>query len=100
MFRDTYADPDGLETVLHEYELSATLDAATLTVQQIEAVPRVLPAPECPWAAASASRLVGVPVIELRQRVGRELRGTATCTHLNDLLRSLAGIPALLAHLG
>jgi len=96
MFRDTYADPDGLETVLHEYELSATLDTGTLTIREIEATPRVLPAPECPWAAASATRLVGVPVTELRTTVSRELRGTATCTHLNDLFRSLAGVPALL----
>ncbi|SHN15791.1 Protein of unknown function [Cryptosporangium aurantiacum] len=98
MFRDTYSDPDGLETVLHEYELSALLDVDSLVITQIEAVPRVLPAPECPWAAASAGRLVGIPVSELRTKVGRELRGTTTCTHLNDLLRSITDVPALLGY--
>ena len=32
-----------------------------------------------------------------RRYVGREFRGTSTCTHLNDLLRSLADLSALLA---
>jgi hypothetical protein len=57
----------------------------------------VLPWDECPGAAGSAARLVGQPVGALRRIVGDELRGTSTCTHLNDLLRSLADVPHLVA---
>jgi hypothetical protein len=55
----------------------------------------VLPWTECPAAAASAGRLDGLRVDELRERVAKEFRGTTTCTHLNDLLRSLADLGAL-----
>jgi hypothetical protein len=57
----------------------------------------VLPYIECPDAAASAGRLTGMSVAELRRRVRQELTGISTCTHLNDLLRSLADIGALAA---
>ena len=33
---------------------------------------------------------------ELHSRVRRELHGTGTCTHLNDLLRSIADAESLL----
>jgi hypothetical protein len=101
MFRDTHVDPDGRETVLHEYSLTATLDPVSLVLSGSEARPHVLPWTECPSAAASAHRLDGHRVSELREVVGREFRGTTTCTHLNDLLRSLAvlgGLTALLPH--
>ena len=54
------------------------------------ATPRVLPWLECPAAAASAARVQGRPVGELRALVKEELVGISTCTHLNDLLASLA----------
>jgi hypothetical protein len=57
----------------------------------------VLPWTECPFAAASAARLDGHAVGELRELVGREFKGTTTCTHLNDLLRSLADLARLVA---
>jgi hypothetical protein len=94
-FRDSHNDVDGLEDVLHEYSLAATVDAATLTVLGSEAEARVLPWPECPEALASAGRITGEPVAKLRWRVMAELKGTTTCTHLNDVLRSLAGVTAL-----
>ena len=53
------------------------------------ATPRVLPWRECPQAAASAGRLVGQRVGDLRALVRDDLVGTSTCTHLNDLLSSL-----------
>ena len=77
-------------------ELTGTQDLAT----NPEATPRALPWPECPQAAASASRLVGQPVGELRDFVRQDLSGTTTCTHLNDLLRSLADVATLAAILG
>lgn len=100
MFRDTYVDSDGQETVLHEYFLTAKVDAMTEVISNCTAWPRVLPWAECPWAASSASRLNGVTLGDLDSFVARELRGTATCTHLNDLLRSLSAVGTLLAQLG
>jgi hypothetical protein len=55
----------------------------------------VLPYPECPWAAASAQRLEGVNVADLPTVVKQEFAGTSTCTHLNDLLRSLRDVHRL-----
>ena len=59
-----------------------------------------LPWPECPAAAASASRLGGQPVANLRDVVRQEFTGITTCTHLNDLLRSLADVATLADALG
>jgi hypothetical protein len=39
--------------------------------------------------------LDGHAVGELRELVRREFKGTSTCTHLNDLLRSLADLGPL-----
>jgi hypothetical protein len=96
MFRDSYGDPDGREVVLHEYRVDLAVDPATLEVLTVTAEPRVLPYDECPAAAASVDRLVGLGAGELRTEVGRRLAGIAGCTHLNDLLRSLACLPGLL----
>ena len=51
MFRDTHKGADGVETVLHEYTVEATVDPSTRQVLQCEATPRALPWPECPHAA-------------------------------------------------
>jgi hypothetical protein len=102
MFRDTYAQPDGAVSVLHEYTLTATVAAvgAVATTSRTggpeerivfcEATPRVLPWAECPQAAASADRLVGRRLDDLRELVRDDLVGTSTCTHLNALLSSLS----------
>ena len=95
MFRDTHVNADNVETVLHEYTLTATVDAATRRFVTCAAVPRVLPWVECPVAAASADRLIGQPVDGVRDFVRSSLRGTSTCTHLNDLLRSLGDVGIL-----
>jgi hypothetical protein len=98
-FRDSHLGEDGLEEVLHEYLLAATVEPGTLTVLGADASARVLPWPECPGAIASAGRIVDGPVSALRQVVASEFTGTTTCTHLNDVLRSLAGVTALAAAL-
>jgi hypothetical protein len=98
MFRDTYVSGAGGENIVHEYQLRARLDA-DLVVTAVSAEPRVLPWTECPMAAASAGRLVGTSVRDLRDRVRQDFKGISTCTHLNDLLRSLATLPALVAEL-
>jgi hypothetical protein len=100
MFRDTHVDTNGAETVLHEYSLNATVDPATLEFIACQARPQVLPWVECPDAAASATRLAGHHVADVRALVGKGFRGTTTCTHLNDLLRSLSDVGALASHLG
>ncbi|WP_034512163.1 DUF2889 domain-containing protein [Blastococcus sp. URHD0036] len=95
MFRDSYTVLSGTETVLHEYDLSARVDRRSGTLVSVEARPRVLPWQECPAAAASATRLAGTPVGDLRARVRAEFGGTSTCTHLNDALRGLEDVAAL-----
>lgn len=96
MFRDTYVRGDGTETIIHEYTLDAVIDTETGILVESRATPRVLPWRECPGAVASAARITGMTLQELHFRVRRELSGTSTCTHLNDLLRSLADAEALM----
>jgi hypothetical protein len=95
-FRDSYVDDEG-ETVVHEYTLLATVDAARETVLAAVATPRVLPWFECPEAAASAGRLAGRTLTSLRAGVRAEFLGATTCTHLNDMLRGLADVGVLAA---
>lgn len=96
MFRDSYVDDDGVETVVHEYGLSACVELETGALTACEAVPGPLPYPECPGAAASTRTLVGTRVHALRGLVPSALTGASTCTHLNDALRALDGVGALL----
>lgn len=95
-FRDSHMDPDGTETAIHEYGVTATVDPATETMVEGAADPRVLPWVECPPAAGSAARIAGLALADLRDTIRAEFTGTTTCTHLNDQLRSLAGVRALL----
>jgi DUF2889 family protein len=96
MFRDSYVRTDGVETIIHEYTLAAVVDADTGVITESRATPRVLPWQECPGAVASAERITGMTLRELHFRVRQELGGTSTCTHLNDLLRSVADAAALI----
>lgn len=96
-FRDSYWEDDGTETVVHEYGVAATFDPATWELSAIAVVPGPLPAPECPMAVPSAQRLVGVAAPRFRDEVRTSFTGTSTCTHLNDVLRSLADAPILWA---
>jgi hypothetical protein len=98
MFRDTYVRSDGVETIVHEYTLVAVVDADTGVIVESRATPRVLPWQECPGAVASAARIAGMTLRDLHFRVRQELSGTSTCTHLNDLLRSVADAEALIDH--
>lgn len=93
-FRDTWCDPVHGPGVLHEYVVCARIDAAG-TLLAVDAQPRVLPYVECPRAAAAPGRLIGRDVTDLARAMPPELAGTSSCTHLNDLLRQLAAVPAL-----
>jgi hypothetical protein len=98
-FRDSHMSPDGLETVVHEYTVHATVDVATGRFLHADADVGALPWPECPLAAPSATRLDGVPVDGIRRLVRETFVGTTTCTHLNDTLRSMQDVGALLSQL-
>jgi hypothetical protein len=95
-FRDSHVDGSGNETVVHEYAVGGSVDARRRLIVDLWARALVLPWTECPAAVASAERLRGTTFDDLRRRVRRELVGTASCTHLNDTLRSLADLGALL----
>lgn len=98
-FQDSATTPQGGRSVVHEYSLSATADPQSLELLSLEAVPHVLPFVECPGATAHLARLIGTPLPDLRAQVLAQLRGTEGCTHLNDAMRALADVPALLASL-
>jgi hypothetical protein len=95
-FRDSWADPAGGEGILHEYVVTARV-APDGTLLEVAAEPRVLPYTECPAAASSPARLVGQHVANT---AAAGLTGPSTCTHLSDLLRSLACVPGLAAQGG
>src|SRR6185437_3962272 len=95
-FRDSHMDDDRVETIVHEYTVAGTVDESTRTITSVRAEVRVLPWQECPGAIGSAARVRGMSLAELRDRVRGEFVGTSTCTHLNDTLRSIADLDALL----
>ena len=95
-FRDSHVDGAGVETIVHEYTVEGSIDASTRTVSSVAASVRVLPWQECPGAIGSAARIRGMTLSEMRDRVRGEFVGTTTCTHLNDTLRAVADLDALL----
>jgi hypothetical protein len=99
MFRDSCWDPDGQESVIHEYQLFAEGDRDTGVLESVTAQPRVLPYPECSEAAPKAAWMQGLPMRDLRREVLARLKSVDCCTHLNDGLRSLAEVPVLAAAL-
>jgi len=94
MFRDTLAEGSGSEVVLHEYSVSLSVvfpEGQRPVISAAQAQPAVLPFPECPAAAAVVGSLAGVGLGELVEIVPELLHGVQSCTHLNDLLRSIGG---------
>ena len=94
-FRDSAWGPDGSEVVVHEYEVEAEIDPETARLRSVHATPRVLPFPECPWAAPHAVEVVGHDVRTFRTQVQQTLTELDCCTHLNDTLRCLSEVPVL-----
>lgn len=94
-FRDSHADGEGIERAVHEYSAVGILEVATGIVIDVTTTAHVLPWQECPRAVHSASNVIGTPVAELRSLIRAEFRGVSTCTHLNDMLRSLADLAVL-----
>ncbi|MDT5010305.1 MAG: hypothetical protein QOH57_1922 [Mycobacterium sp.] len=95
-FRDSHVDGASVETVVHEYTVNGTVELAGRTITELTAAVHVLPWQECPGALGSAARVRGMALAELRPRIRTEFVGTSTCTHLNDTLRSLGDLDALI----
>ena len=95
-FRDSHVDRYGRHTVVHEWSILAEIDPERRRFLQITTRAGPLPYPECPSSAASAQRLVGLPVDGTRQHVRSTFNGPQTCSHLNDSLRAMEDVGALL----
>jgi Protein of unknown function (DUF2889) len=96
LLRDTYANDSGEELVIHEYEATLTVEPLSNIVLSAAAHPRSLPGPDCPQAAQSATRIVGLRLEQLREHVRATFHGLTTCSHLNDHLRALGDTHRLL----
>jgi hypothetical protein len=94
-FQDSGPNPQGTGTAIHEYRVYAEIDESDGTLLTLQALPLILPFRECPGASMKAARMVGQKVGEFRHAVLDTLVGTIGCTHLNDVLRALADVPAL-----
>ncbi|HMO76073.1 MAG TPA: DUF2889 domain-containing protein [Sphingopyxis sp.] len=94
-FQDSGPNPEETRTAIHEYRVYAEIDEASGTLLSLQALPLILPFRECPGASMKASRMIGQNVGDFRQAVLDTLAGTIGCTHLNDVLRAFADIPAL-----
>ena len=95
-FRDSHVDEHGREKVVHEYSVMALVDPVTQSVIRSSATAHSLPWLECIQAEASGDRLAGRPLRGIRPGVREELVGITTCTHLNDTLRSVEDVRAIM----
>ena len=98
-FQDSAPLPSGERVAVHEYMLEAVADADSMTLLSIRADPRILPYDQCPMAILNIGQLAGTPLVQLRDEVLARLARTEGCTHLNDMMRSLAEVPQLAAAL-
>ena len=98
-FQDSGSNPNGGRTAIHEYRVHAEIDAATGVLAALQVLPLILPYRECPGASVKATRMIGHNVADFRDDVLATLPGTLGCTHLNDVLRSLADVPRLAGRL-
>jgi Protein of unknown function (DUF2889) len=94
-FQDSGTAPDGGERIaVHEYHVTARAVDGILADLVVD--PRILPFRECPGAVVHAQRMLGKPLVEMRAAVLETLPGTLGCTHLNDVLRSMAEVPMMM----
>ncbi len=96
-FQDSAAFPDtDLRRLFHEYRGIAVVDPASFVLEAVEMEFGSLPYTTCHAAAVTPEQLVGRSLGEFRKTVIDLLKGTAGCTHLNDSLRTLQDVPAML----
>lgn len=98
-FQDSATRSAGGRGVVHEYTVGLVASGALARIARVQAIPHVLPFPECLGALAHVDELLGTPCADLREAVPRILARTRGCTHLNDALRALAAVPELLGAL-
>jgi len=99
-FQDSGTSPEGGDRIaIHEYRVAAKAAGDPLALTGLTVTPHILPFAECPGAVANAQRMLKIPLNDLRARVLDTLPGTLGCTHLNDVLRSMAEAPQLAARL-
>lgn len=91
-FRDAHVNPGRIEQALHEYSVQATVSVTDRVITSIKVAAGALPSGDCPAALLAVSSLVGSAVDNLEEQTRTTLRGTAGCTHLNDVLLSFADL--------
>jgi hypothetical protein len=97
-FQDSGTQPDSPDRIaIHEYHVTAKTDLGRLAELKVD--PRILPFQECPGAVIHTQRMLNAPLADLRAEVLATLPGILGCTHLNDVLRSMAEVPAMAANL-
>jgi hypothetical protein len=96
-FQDSATSPHGGRIAIHEYQVSATADPVSFRLLSILAEPRIFPYGECLTATTNVSRILGTALNDLRLAVVETFPKVLGCTHLNDVLRSLAEVPQMLA---
>jgi Protein of unknown function (DUF2889) len=97
-FQDSGTQPNSADRIaIHEYHVQAKTKSGALTDLKVD--PRILPFQECPGAVIHTQRMLNTPLADLRGAVLATLPGTLGCTHLNDVLRSMAEVPAMAANL-
>lgn len=89
-FQDSANGPTGGRIAVHEYLLTASADAASRMLLARRPEPRILPYIECSGFVPLTTALLGQDLSCLRRSVLETLPNTQGCTHLNDMLRSLA----------
>lgn len=95
-FQDSAAFPHtDLRRLFHEYRGRATVDPDSFLLEHVEMEFGALPYSICQAAAVTPRKLVGRSVREFRTAVIEVLKGTSGCTHLNDSLRTLHDVPAM-----
>jgi Protein of unknown function (DUF2889) len=97
-FQDSGTQPNNAERIaIHEYHVQARTKQGKLSDLKVSA--HVLPFQECPGAVIHTQRMLNTPLADLRAAVLATLPGILGCTHLNDVLRSMAEVPAMAAQL-
>jgi len=95
-FQDSATSPDGGDRIaIHEYVVRARAQGDPSRLTDLSVDPCILPFRECPGAVQQAQRMLDAPLLEMRDKVLETLPGTLGCTHLNDVLRSMAETPRL-----
>jgi Protein of unknown function (DUF2889) len=94
-FYDVVRPQSGEPLVLHNYRVRADVAAGDHRVTACTADPGPLPTSDCHAAASSSEWLVGLALPDIYSAVREKFKGTSTCTHLNEQLRSLSDVTLL-----